>query len=188
MEKGVPGSPGPARYARRRRHGSKTLSRDRLNCSGAPSEAISGQSPSRICAAKCPITSKRPKTPPSCNIRVSRPHEGFTGSVCDNIARGFIEQFPDGYRKFVGERGGALSGGQRQRVALARTVLAATHRLAGYLARIALTRPSLEIDGAVVPLRPGMHAAVDIRTGRRRVIEYVTAPLFAYGSNALRER
>ena len=59
---------------------------------------------------------------------------------------------------------------------------------AGYLARIALTRPSLEIDGAVVPLRPGMHAAVDIRTGRRRVIEYVTAPLFAYGSNALRER
>ena len=59
---------------------------------------------------------------------------------------------------------------------------------AGYLARIALTRPSLEIDGAFVPLRPGMHAAVDIRTGRRRVIEYVTAPLFAYGSNALRER
>ncbi len=59
---------------------------------------------------------------------------------------------------------------------------------AGYLARIALTRPSLEIDGAVVPLRPGMHAAVDIRTGRRRVLEYVLAPLVAYGSNALRER
>ena len=59
---------------------------------------------------------------------------------------------------------------------------------AGYLARIALTRPSLEIDGAVVPLRPGMHAAVDIRTGRRRLLEYVTAPLVAYGSNALRER
>lgn len=59
---------------------------------------------------------------------------------------------------------------------------------AGYLARIALTRPALEIDGAVVPLRPGMQAAVDIRTGRRRVIEYVLAPLVAYGSNALRER
>ena len=59
---------------------------------------------------------------------------------------------------------------------------------AGYLARIALTRPALEIDGTVVPLRPGMQAAVDIRTGRRRMLEYVVAPLVAYGSNALRER
>ena len=59
---------------------------------------------------------------------------------------------------------------------------------AGYLARIALTRPVLEIDGTVVPLRPGMQAAIDIRTGRRRMLEYVVAPLVAYGSNALRER
>ena len=59
---------------------------------------------------------------------------------------------------------------------------------AGYLARIALIRPALEIEGAVVPLRPGMRAAVDIRTGRRRMLEYVVAPLVAYGSNALRER
>ena len=59
---------------------------------------------------------------------------------------------------------------------------------AGYLARIALTRPALEVDGAFVPLRPGMQAAVDIRTGRRRMLEYVVAPLVAYGSNALRER
>ena len=59
---------------------------------------------------------------------------------------------------------------------------------AGYLARIALTRPALEIDGTVVPLRPGMHAAIDIRTGRRRMLEYIVAPLVAYGSNALRER
>ena len=59
---------------------------------------------------------------------------------------------------------------------------------AGYLARIALARPTLEIDGAVVPLRPGMQAAVDIRTGRRRMLEYVIAPLVAYGSNAFRER
>lgn len=59
---------------------------------------------------------------------------------------------------------------------------------AGYLARIALTRPALEVDGTVVPLRPGMQAAVDIRTGRRRMLEYVVAPLVAYGSNAFRER
>ena len=59
---------------------------------------------------------------------------------------------------------------------------------AGYLARIALTRPAIEIDGVLVPLRPGMQAAVDIRTGRRRMLEYVIAPLVAYGSNAFRER
>ena len=59
---------------------------------------------------------------------------------------------------------------------------------AGYLARIALTRPFLDIGGAIVALRPGMHAAVDIRTGRRRMLEYVLAPLVAYGSNAFRER
>ena len=59
---------------------------------------------------------------------------------------------------------------------------------AGYLARVSLQRPSIEIDGAVVPLRPGMQAAVDIRTGRRRMLEYVLAPLVAYGGNAFRER
>jgi ATP-binding cassette subfamily B protein len=60
------------------------------------------------------------------NIRYGRP--GASDAEVRAAARlaaadGFIEQLPEGYETFLGERGTRLSGGQRQRIAIARAIL-----------------------------------------------------------------
>jgi hemolysin D len=54
--------------------------------------------------------------------------------------------------------------------------------------RVKLDRSSLDIDGATIRLSPGMNLSVEIKTGRRRVIDYLLSPLRARASEALRER
>jgi len=51
-----------------------------------------------------------------------------------------------------------------------------------------LDRPYLESEGQRLPLGPGLAATVEIKTGKRRVIEYLLSPLLRYRAEALRER
>lgn len=55
-------------------------------------------------------------------------------------------------------------------------------------ARVRLRKSSIEVDGARVSLTPGMSLSVEIKTGKRRVIDYLLSPLQQHGGEAFRER
>ena len=57
-----------------------------------------------------------------------------------------------------------------------------------YAVAIVLDKPTLAVDGKEVRLSPGMTTSVDIRTGNRRVIEYVLSPLMEHAKESLHER
>ena len=53
---------------------------------------------------------------------------------------------------------------------------------------LTLARKTMDIDGAHIPLRPGMAATVEVKTGKRRILEYVFSPLVETVSSAMKER
>lgn len=57
-----------------------------------------------------------------------------------------------------------------------------------YAARVRLERSTLMVDGRKVRLSPGMAVTAEIKTGKRRVIEYFLSPLLQVGDESLRER
>jgi hemolysin D len=57
-----------------------------------------------------------------------------------------------------------------------------------YTVRITLDKSSLNVNGHDMPLLAGMSVSVEIKTGTRRVIEYVLSPLLQYSRETLRER
>lgn len=57
-----------------------------------------------------------------------------------------------------------------------------------YSVKVALDKSTLDVDGGRVKLTPGMSANVEIKTGTRRVIEYVLSPLIQHTQESLRER
>lgn len=57
-----------------------------------------------------------------------------------------------------------------------------------FYARILLDRSTLHVDERLVNLTPGMSVTAEIKTGRRRLIEYVLSPVMQYAGESFRER
>lgn len=53
---------------------------------------------------------------------------------------------------------------------------------------IAVEKPELVVDGRRIPMSAGMTVSAEIKTGSRRIIEYLFSPLVEVGSEAMRER
>lgn len=57
-----------------------------------------------------------------------------------------------------------------------------------YSTRIRPQHATINVDGKTVRLSPGMAITAEIKTGKRRVIEYFLSPLIQYKDESLRER
>ena len=57
-----------------------------------------------------------------------------------------------------------------------------------YSTRAKLQRATVQVEDKTVNLSAGMAVTVEIKTGKRRVIEYFLSPLLQYGNESLRER
>lgn len=57
-----------------------------------------------------------------------------------------------------------------------------------YAVRVKMDRATIDVDDRQVHLTPGMAVGLEIKTGKRRVIEYFLSPLMQYGHESLKER
>lgn len=57
-----------------------------------------------------------------------------------------------------------------------------------YKMRLKLEKSTLWVDEKEIDLLPGMAVSAEVKTGKRRLIEYFLAPLLRYGSESVRER
>jgi hemolysin D len=57
-----------------------------------------------------------------------------------------------------------------------------------YSARVSIDATQMQIEDKMVNLAPGMAVTIEIKTGTRRLIEYVMSPLLRYRHESMRER
>ena len=61
-------------------------------------------------------------------------------------------------------------------------------RGAVFKALLVLERPDILVNGKAVMLRPGMSLAAEVKTGRRRVLDYLLCPVRRVVDESLKER
>lgn len=57
-----------------------------------------------------------------------------------------------------------------------------------YASRLTLLDNKIKADGQIVQLKPGMGVTAEIKTGKRRVIEYLLSPVMKYLNESMKER
>ena len=66
---------------------------------------------------------------------------------------------------------------------------AVAHEELGYVYAMRVRIEDVDLsDGGTLPLAPGMAVTVEIKTGHRRLIDYLLSPLLRYRQESLRER
>jgi hypothetical protein len=90
---------------------------------------------------------------------------------------------------------GALQGGDRNGNAArgkpsdnANDTQGSARAESAYVARISLADTAIDTEQGRLPLEPGISVTAEIKTGQRRVIEYLLSPLLRYKHEGLRER
>lgn len=128
---------------------------------------------------------------PAQQLMVIAPHEGQleVEAWVENKDIGFVNQGQDAEIKveaFPFTRYGTIEGRilslSRDAVPLEKTGLL-------YSARVSMAQSSIRVENEkVVSLAPGMTVSVEIKTGKRRLIEYFLSPLIQAGRESVRER
>jgi hemolysin D len=57
-----------------------------------------------------------------------------------------------------------------------------------YAARVSLDQTQMQIDDKLLDLSPGMAVTVEIKTGTRRIVDYLLSPILRHSQESLRER
>lgn len=57
-----------------------------------------------------------------------------------------------------------------------------------YATRVSMDRATMQVEGKSVHLSPGMAVTVEVKTGQRRIIEYLLSPLLKSVQESLHER
>lgn len=57
-----------------------------------------------------------------------------------------------------------------------------------YDTRVSMAETVIEANGEIVPLTPGMSVSVEVKTGKRKIIEFLLSPILRYQAESIRER